>query len=56
VVTAVLLIVLGLVYGVGFLVFAWWDGGLMRRILMMLCGFIVLYGLIVFLREHPFTG
>jgi hypothetical protein len=48
------LIVLGLVYGLGSLWFAWWDGGLLRRILMTACTAAIVYGIVDLLKHRKF--
>lgn len=52
VVVAAVLGVLVLVYGLGFLWFAWWDGGLLRRVLMAAQLGVVLYAAYVFGESH----
>ncbi len=52
VVAGAVLIVFGLVYGLGFLWFAWWDGGLLRRVLMAAQAAVVLYAIYVFVESH----
>ena len=54
VVLAAALGVLTFVYGVGFLWFAWWDGGLLRRVLMAAQLGVVGYALYVFVESHRF--
>ncbi|NYF80886.1 hypothetical protein [Granulicella arctica] len=43
----------GVVYGLGYLLFAWWDGGVLRRILLGLVAAILIYGLVVYHRANP---
>ncbi len=52
VVAAAVLGVLAFVYGLGFLWFAWRDGGLLRRVLMAVQAGVVLYAMYVFGESH----
>jgi hypothetical protein len=52
-VVAFILLALGIVYGLGAIWFAWWDGGAVRRILIALCAIAVVYGALNFIRHHP---
>ncbi len=54
VVATAVLGVLALVYGLGFLWFAWWDGGLLRRVLMAAQLGVMGYALYVFAESHRF--
>jgi hypothetical protein len=42
---------LGLVYGLGTLWFAWWDGGALRRALMLLC-VLALAAAVLYAQKH----
>ncbi len=54
------LLAVSLVYGVGSLWFVWWDGGILRRTLMILCGVAIalagLYGLESHMIPHPHSS
>lgn len=52
VVAIAILVVLGLVYGLGFLCFWWWDGGLLRRVLLTAQAGVVVYAVYVFVESH----
>ncbi|MEO6803962.1 MAG: hypothetical protein ABI197_12045 [Granulicella sp.] len=50
-VAAFVAFVLSLVYGLGSLCFLWWDGGLLRRVLIILCA-LALAAALQHLRHH----
>jgi hypothetical protein len=51
VVIAFVALALGLVYGLGNLWFLWWDGGILRRALMLLC-VLALAGAVLYAGKH----
>jgi hypothetical protein len=51
-VTIAVLIVLALTYGFGTLFFLWWDGGIWRKLLIMICLVALSYAAFVTFEAH----